>query len=39
VAARMGTGAFGMTLVVEQLRQGDHPQVDVREQSTFMVPR
>ncbi|KGM41652.1 cytochrome C oxidase [Aquabacterium sp. NJ1] len=39
VAARMGSGAFGMTVVVEQLRQGDRPQVDVREKSTFMVPR
>ncbi|MGC4062032.1 MAG: cytochrome c oxidase accessory protein CcoG [Aquabacterium sp.] len=39
VAARMGSGAFGMTVVVEQLRQGDEGQVDVREKSTFMVPR
>ena len=39
VAARMGSGAFGMTVLVEQLRQGDQPQVDVREKSTFMVPR
>jgi cytochrome c oxidase accessory protein FixG len=39
VAARMGSGAFGMTVVVEQLRQGDQAQVDVREKSTFMVPR
>jgi cytochrome c oxidase accessory protein FixG len=38
-AARMGSGAFPMTLLVEQLRQGDLPQVDVREKSTFMVPR
>jgi len=39
VASRMGSGAFGMTVVVEQLRQGDIAQVDVREKSTFMVPR
>lgn len=39
VAGRMGSGASGMTLVVEQLRQGNQPQVDVRENSTFMVPR
>jgi cytochrome c oxidase accessory protein FixG len=39
VAARMGSGASGMTLVVEQLRQGDEGQVDIREKSTFMVPR
>jgi polyferredoxin len=39
VAARMGSGAATMTVVVEQLRQGDRPQVDVREQTTFMVPR
>ena len=39
VAARMGSGASGMTLLVEQLRQGDRPQVDVREHTTFMVPR
>jgi cytochrome c oxidase accessory protein FixG len=39
VAARMGSGAFAMVLVVEQLRQGERPQVDVREKSTFMVPR
>ena len=39
VAGRMGSGAHGMTLLVEQLRQGSEPQVDVREKSTFMVPR
>ncbi|MGE5453148.1 MAG: cytochrome c oxidase accessory protein CcoG [Acidobacteriota bacterium] len=39
VAARMGSGAFPMTLVVEQLRQGAQPQIDLRERSTFMVPR
>lgn len=39
VAARMGSGAHGITLLVEQLRQGGSPQVDVREKSTFMVPR
>src|SRR5690606_20413899 len=39
VAARMGSGAFGMTVVVEQLRQGNQPQVDIREKTTFMVPR
>lgn len=39
VGARMGAGAHGMTLVVEQLRQGSEPQVDVREKTTFMVPR
>ena len=39
VAGRMGSGAHGMTMLVEQLRQGDAPQVDVREKSTFMVPR
>jgi cytochrome c oxidase accessory protein FixG len=38
-AGRMGSGAHGMTLLVEQLRQGSEPQVDVREKSTFMVPR
>lgn len=39
VAARMGSGAHGVTILVEQLRQGAEPQVDVREKSTFMVPR
>ncbi|AWI53126.1 cytochrome c oxidase accessory protein CcoG [Aquabacterium olei] len=39
VAARMGTGANSMTLLVEQLRHGDRPQVDIRERTTFMVPR
>jgi cytochrome c oxidase accessory protein FixG len=38
-AARMGSGAFPMTVVVEQLRRGDQPQIEVREKSTFMVPR
>jgi polyferredoxin len=38
-AARMGSGAHGITILVEQLRQGSAPQVDVREKSTFMVPR
>jgi len=39
VAGRMGSGAHGVTILVEQLRQGSEPQVDVREKSTFMVPR
>jgi polyferredoxin len=39
VAARMGSGATGVTVVVEQLRQGDQPQIDIREKTTFMVPR
>ncbi len=39
VAARMGSGAAGMTVVVEQLRKSDQPQYDVRERSTFMIPR
>ena len=39
VAARMGSGAVAMTILVEQLRQGDQPQIDIREKSTFMVPR
>ena len=39
VGARMGSGAAGVTILVEQLRQGDAPQVDVREKTTFMVPR
>ena len=39
VAARMGSGAHGITLFVEQLRRGDQAQVDVREPTTFMVPR
>ncbi len=39
VAARMGSGATSMTVVVEQLRKGEQPQVDVREKSTFMIPR
>ena len=38
-AARMGSGAHGVTILVEQLRQGSEPQVDVREKTTFMVPR
>jgi cytochrome c oxidase accessory protein FixG len=38
-AVRMGAGAAPITIVVEQLRQGARPQVDVREMSTFMVPR
>jgi cytochrome c oxidase accessory protein FixG len=38
-AGRMGSGAHGVTILVEQLRQGSEPQVDVREKSTFMVPR
>lgn len=39
VAARMGSGAYPMTMVIEQLRQGDQAQIDLRERSTFMVPR
>ncbi len=39
VAARMGAGAAQVTILVEQLRQADRAQVDVREQTTFMVPR
>ena len=39
VAARMSSGAHGMTIVVEQLRQADQAQVEVREHSTFMIPR
>lgn len=39
VGARAGSGAKGVTILVEQLRQGDSPQVVVREKSTFMVPR
>jgi cytochrome c oxidase accessory protein FixG len=38
-AARMGSGAHAVTILVEQLRQGTEPQVDVREKTTFMVPR
>ncbi len=38
-AANMGTGMHPISILVEQLRQGDHPQVDVREKTTFMVPR
>lgn len=38
-AGRMGSGAHGVTILVEQLRQGSEPQVDVREKSTFLVPR
>ncbi|RZI85314.1 MAG: cytochrome c oxidase accessory protein CcoG [Rubrivivax sp.] len=38
-ALRLGSGAHAMTIVVEQLRQGNQPQTDVREKSTFMVPR
>jgi len=39
VAARMGSGSHGATILVEQLRQSDRPQVDVREKTTFMIPR
>ncbi|HET8871588.1 MAG TPA: cytochrome c oxidase accessory protein CcoG, partial [Aquabacterium sp.] len=39
VAARLGSGAHAMTMLIEQLRQGDQPQIDVREHTTFMVPR
>ncbi|MDE1997909.1 MAG: cytochrome c oxidase accessory protein CcoG [Burkholderiales bacterium] len=39
VAARLGTGAHSMTMLIEQLRQGDEPQIDLRERTTFMVPR
>ena len=39
VGARMGSGVAPVTIVVEQMRQGDVPQVDVREKSTFVVPR
>ncbi len=39
IAARMGTGAHQMTMVIEQIRQGDQAQIDLRERSTFMVPR
>jgi len=39
VAARMGSGTYGVTVLVEQLRQSDRPQVDVREKTTFMIPR
>jgi cytochrome c oxidase accessory protein FixG len=38
-AARMGSGTHNVTVLVEQLRQGDQPQVDVREKTTFMIPR
>jgi cytochrome c oxidase accessory protein FixG len=39
VAARMGSGTHGATILVEQLRQAERPQVDVREKTTFMIPR
>jgi cytochrome c oxidase accessory protein FixG len=39
VAARMGSGTYGVTVLVEQLRQSDRPQVDVREKTTLMIPR
>ncbi len=39
VALKMGSGAHGMTLVIEQVRRGDQPQIDLRERTTFMVPR
>lgn len=39
VAARMGTGSHPVTIVVDQMRNGDQPQLDVREHTTFMVPR
>ena len=39
VGARMVSGVAPVTIVVEQMRQGDVPQVDVREKSTFVVPR
>jgi hypothetical protein len=29
----------GITIVVEQLRQANTAQVDVREKTTFLVPR
>jgi cytochrome c oxidase accessory protein FixG len=38
-AARMGSGTHAVTVLVEQLRQGDMPQADVREKTTFMIPR
>jgi len=38
-AARLGSGSTGVTVLVEQMRQGASPQVDVREKSTFMIPR
>jgi cytochrome c oxidase accessory protein FixG len=38
-AARLGSGTYSITLLVEQLRQGESPQVDIREKTTFMVPR
>jgi cytochrome c oxidase accessory protein FixG len=38
-AARLGSGAHALTILVEQVRQGNQPQIDVREKSTFMVPR
>ncbi len=38
-AARLGSGTHSVTVLVEQLRQGDLPQVDVREKTTFMIPR
>ncbi|MES2089277.1 MAG: cytochrome c oxidase accessory protein CcoG [Pseudomonadota bacterium] len=38
-AARLGTGSHPIVITVEQLRQGNAPQIDVREKSTFMVPR
>ncbi len=39
VGARLGSGAVGITIVVEQLRQANTAQVDVREKTTFLVPR
>ena len=38
-AGRLGSGSVGMTIVVEQMRQGAAAQVDVREKSTFIIPR
>ena len=39
VAYRMGSGAHQVTMVVEQLRTADQAQIDLRERTTFMVPR
>ena len=38
-AARLGSGSMGMTIVVERMRHGVDAQLDVREKSTFMIPR
>jgi hypothetical protein len=39
VAATLGSGAQPVIFVVTRQRQGEQPELAVREKTTFMVPR